>query len=98
LAQTAQQNPPDIELRLRRLINSLTARFVSVRDSRLWDDRQPKKRSVGFGELARGVEGHSRMTPVNLNETLQQREDQTWLRSYMDRAVHPGGTGSACQI
>jgi hypothetical protein len=25
------------------------------------------------------------MTPVNLDETLQQREDQTWLRSYVDR-------------
>jgi hypothetical protein len=63
LAQTAQQNPTDIEPRLRRLMNSLASRFVGIRDSRLWDDRHPTKRSVDFGELALGVEGHNRFTP-----------------------------------
>jgi hypothetical protein len=86
LAETAQQNPPDIEPRLRRLVNSLSSRFVGVRDSRLWDDRPPKKRSVGFDELARGVEGHSRFTALNVDEVLQERDDRAVLRAYVDRA------------
>jgi hypothetical protein len=85
LAQTAQQNPTDIEPRLRRLMNSLASRFVGIRDSRLWDDRHPTKRSVDFGELALGVEGHNRFTPVNLAQSLQERDQITELRSYVDR-------------
>jgi hypothetical protein len=85
LAETAQQNPPDIEPRLRRLVNSLALRFVSIRDSRLWDDRQPKKRSVGFGELARGVEGHTRFKPVDMTGALQRHDDLADARTYVDR-------------
>jgi hypothetical protein len=86
LAETAQQNPPDIEPRLRRLLNVVAQRFVSVRDSRLWDDRQPKKRSVDFGELARGVEGNLRFKPVDIDGTLQHRDELDDVRTYADRA------------
>jgi hypothetical protein len=85
LAETAQQNPPDIEPRLRRLVNSLALRFVSIRDSRLSDDRQPKRRSVGFGELARGVEGHTRFKPVDVTAALQRQEELADVRAYADR-------------
>jgi hypothetical protein len=70
LAQTAQQNPPDVEPRLRRLLNTVAQHFVGVRDSRLWDDRQPKKRSVGFGELAHCSVATSSMTSGPMSTVL----------------------------
>jgi hypothetical protein len=82
LAESAVQNPPDIEPRLNRLVNMLKGMFVGVRDSRLWDDRQPKKRSVDFGELAAGVEGHSRFTPLNRVALIQTRDTHDAIRSY----------------
>jgi hypothetical protein len=85
LAETALQNAPDVEPRLRRLLNSVARHFVSVRDSRLWDDRQPKKRSVGFEELARGVEGNTRFKPVDLSGALQRHDELADVRAYVDR-------------
>jgi hypothetical protein len=85
LAETAQQNPPDVEPRLRRLLNSVARHFVGVRDSRLSDDRQPKKRSVGFEELARGIEGHTRFKPVDLPGALQRHDELADVRAYVDR-------------
>jgi len=85
LAETAQQNPPDIEPRLRRLVNTVARHFVSIRDARLWDDRQPKKRSVGFEELARGIEGNTRFKPVDLTGALQRHDELADVRSYVDR-------------
>jgi hypothetical protein len=85
LAETALQNAPDVEPRLRRLLNTVARHFVSVRDSRLWDDRQPKKRSVGFEELARGVEGNIRFKPVDLPGALQRHGELSDVRAYVDR-------------